>query len=136
MIHHALRALVQREIIAFPYRDGTVHFHRIVGFDGHVIFACMADLGRRKRRIGRAAGLRRTESIDLDIRRMAQTVEVMVRYPEHVGFAPTLPPEPKEASRWGLFLVDRVSDRWSVVEVEDGRMLAWCEIDIARHEAA
>jgi two-component sensor histidine kinase len=67
------------------------------------------------------AGLREEETIDLDVRTRPEHVEVIVRYPEHVGFAPTLPPEPDEASRWGLFLVDRISNRWSVVEAE-GRL--------------
>src|SRR6266496_1419395 len=56
-------------------------------------------------------GLREGETIGLEVRIRPQTAEVTVRYPEHVGFAPILPPEPDEASQWGLFLVDRISDR-------------------------
>lgn len=81
------------------------------------------------------AGLREGETIGLDVRIGRTKAEMMVRYPEHVGFAPTFPPDPDEASGWGLFLVDRISDRWSVVESE-GHVVAWCEVDVPHHEAA
>jgi anti-sigma regulatory factor (Ser/Thr protein kinase) len=81
------------------------------------------------------AGLRRDETIDLVVLARPTRVEALVRYPEHVGFAPTLPPEPREASRWGLFLVDRISDRWSVVQTR-GQIEAWFGIDLPRRIAA
>ena len=81
------------------------------------------------------AGLREGETIDLDVRMGGTTAEMTVRDPEHVGFEPTLPPDPDGASGWGLFLVDRISDRWCVVESE-GQLVAWCEVDLPRHEAA
>lgn len=81
------------------------------------------------------AGLQRGETIDLAVRVRPTRVEVLVRYPEHVGFSPTLPPEqqpePRVASRWGLFLVDRISDRWSVVQTR-GLIEAWFEIELTR----
>ncbi len=80
------------------------------------------------------AGLQDGEMIELDVRTQPKHAQVMVRYPEHLGFAPTLPPEPDEASGWGLFLVDRISDRWSVVETEE-RVVAWFEVDLPRHAA-
>ncbi len=81
------------------------------------------------------AGLREGEKIELDVRTRPEHAEVKVRYPEHVRFAPTLPPEPEQASRWGLLLVDRISDRWSLVETDD-RVLAWFELDLSRRDAA
>lgn len=83
------------------------------------------------------AGLGPEEAIDLAVGVRPTRVDVLVRYPEHVGFPPTLPPEPEEAaepgrtSGWGLFLVDRLSDRWSVVQTQ-GRIEARFEIDIPR----
>jgi anti-sigma regulatory factor (Ser/Thr protein kinase) len=81
------------------------------------------------------AGLQQEETIDLVVRVRPTRVEVLVLYPEHVGFAPTLPPEPSEASRWGLLLVDRISDRWSVVQSQS-QIEAWFEINLPRRIAA
>ena len=82
------------------------------------------------------AGLEPEEAIDLVVRipREGRTrqgrVEVLVRYPEHVGFLrPTLPLQAGEDSEWGLFLVDQISDRWSVVQT-NGLMETWFEIDL------
>lgn len=80
------------------------------------------------------AGLRQGETIDLDVRTRPEQAEAMVRYPEHVGFSPTLPPEPDEATRWGLLLVDRISDQWSVVETR-GRLVAWFKLELPRYPA-
>jgi anti-sigma regulatory factor (Ser/Thr protein kinase) len=81
------------------------------------------------------AGLRKGETIGLDVRIGRTKAEMMVRYPEHVGFEPTFPPDADGASGWGLFLVNRISDRWSVVESE-GQVVTWCEVDVPHHEAA
>ncbi len=81
------------------------------------------------------AGLREGEEIELDVRTRPEQAEVKVRYPEHARFAPTLSTEPDEASGWGLLLVDRISDRWSLVETDDG-VLAWFELELSRHDAA
>ncbi len=77
------------------------------------------------------AGLQRGERIDLDVHTRPEQAEATVRYAEHVGFSPTLPPEPDEATCWGLLLVDRISNRWSVVETE-GRSVAWFELELPR----
>jgi anti-sigma regulatory factor (Ser/Thr protein kinase) len=81
------------------------------------------------------AGLRKGETIGLDVRIGRTKAEMVVRYPEHVGFEPTFPPDADGASGWGLVLVDRISDRWSVVESE-GQVVTWCEVDVPDHEAA
>jgi anti-sigma regulatory factor (Ser/Thr protein kinase) len=81
------------------------------------------------------AGLRKGETIGLDVRIGRTKAEMVVRYPEHVGFEPTFSPDADGASGWGLFLVHRISDRWSVVE-SVGQVVTWCEVDVPRHEAA
>ncbi len=80
------------------------------------------------------AGLREGEGIDLEVSAREAQAEVRVRYPEHRWFPPTLPAEPVgEDPTLGLFLVDRVSDRWSLVE-EEGTVVAWCELAVpSRH---
>jgi two-component sensor histidine kinase len=47
------------------------------------------------------AGLRDDETIDLDVRTRPDQAEVLVRYPEHVGFAPPVPLEPGHESGLG-----------------------------------
>jgi len=77
------------------------------------------------------AGLGPGETVGLDVRARPKRVEVMLRYPEHHGFEPRVtrvPRGPGEASRWGLFIVDRIADRWSVV-LTQGVMEAWFEVD-------
>ncbi len=81
------------------------------------------------------ADLRREETIGLDLDVGPEHVEVIVRYPEHREFERTLSLEPDELSGWGLFLVDRIADRWSVVATQ-GFTEAWCELDLLHPEAA
>jgi anti-sigma regulatory factor (Ser/Thr protein kinase) len=81
------------------------------------------------------ANLRDGETIELNVRTRPEHVEAMVCYPQHVGFAQVVPLEPDEALGCGLFVVDQVSDRWSVVETQ-GQVQAWFEVDVAgRHPA-
>jgi anti-sigma regulatory factor (Ser/Thr protein kinase) len=73
------------------------------------------------------ADLQGEETIGLDIDVESERVDVIVRYPEHRGFERVLSLEPGETSGWGLFLVDRIADRWSVVATQ-GFTEAWCEL--------
>ncbi len=98
------------------------------------IEALLAEVGTRGG-AGTASNGEGQETIDLVVRVGPTRVEVLVRCPQHVEFAPTLPPEPGEASRWGVFLVDRISDGWSVVQTQ-GQIEAWFEIDLPRQIAA
>jgi len=80
------------------------------------------------------AGLGSGENVELDVRTRPGCVEVMVHYTEHRRFELTSPLEPPEASGWGLFLVDQIASRWSVIETR-GEMEAWFEVDLP-HRAA
>jgi anti-sigma regulatory factor (Ser/Thr protein kinase) len=75
------------------------------------------------------------ETIGLDIGVESEHVDVIVRNREHGRFEQRLPLEPGETSGWGLFLVDRIAYRWSVVATE-GFTEAWCKLDLPYHEAA
>jgi anti-sigma regulatory factor (Ser/Thr protein kinase) len=81
------------------------------------------------------AELRDGETIDLNVRALPECVEALLSYPHHGEFAPALPFEPDAESGFGLFLVDQVCDRWSMVETQ-GRMQAWFEVDLPHRHAA
>lgn len=89
----------------------------------------------------RHANLREAERIQLVVCARPGHIEVKVGYPEHRRFAPTLPrerderPEQDDETGWGLLVVDRLADRWSIVEGA-GRVLAWTEVDLRHHHAA
>lgn len=70
------------------------------------------------------------EQVELRIRNDAGRVRVMVSDPGG-GFvaAPRLPTA-SESSGWGLYLVDRIADRWGVVTRD--RNEVWFEIDVRR----
>jgi anti-sigma regulatory factor (Ser/Thr protein kinase) len=74
------------------------------------------------------------EEVELRIRSEPQRVRVMVSDPGG-GFvaAPRLPTA-SESSGWGLYLVDRIADRWGVVTRD--RNEVWFELDaIERHRS-
>jgi anti-sigma regulatory factor (Ser/Thr protein kinase) len=81
------------------------------------------------------ADLRDGETIDLNVRTQPEHVEALLSYPFHGDFAPAIPFEPDAESGFGLFLVDQVCDRWSMVETQ-GRMQAWFEVDLPHRNAA
>jgi anti-sigma regulatory factor (Ser/Thr protein kinase) len=68
--------------------------------------------------------------IELRIDRGAEGVRVEV-LDSGAGFDfdPSRPQRDAETS-WGLFLVDRISDRWGI-DVDDGRTRVWFELDAA-----
>jgi anti-sigma regulatory factor (Ser/Thr protein kinase) len=70
------------------------------------------------------------EEVELRIRNDAGRIRVMVSDPGS-GFvaAPRLPTA-SESSGWGLYLVDRIADRWGVVTKD--RNQVWFEIDVGR----
>jgi two-component sensor histidine kinase len=80
------------------------------------------------------AGLGGDERIRLDIRRHAERVEVMLHYQEHNEFDPALPVRPGDTSGWGLFLVDRLADHWSIVKT-NGELEAWFEVELSSPKA-
>ncbi|HEX9824875.1 MAG TPA: ATP-binding protein [Actinomycetota bacterium] len=77
----------------------------------------------------RHAGLRRGTPITItaDVGRAGVRVTVIDPGP---GFVPPAgPPEPDAEGGWGLYLVDRISDRWGVER--DRATRVWFEIDRA-----
>jgi anti-sigma regulatory factor (Ser/Thr protein kinase) len=83
------------------------------------------------------AGLGLGDHVELDLHTRPGGVEVMLHYPGHRGFELTLPLVPGGSSGLGLFLVDQIASRWSVIETR-GEMEAWFEVDVPteRHEGA
>jgi two-component sensor histidine kinase len=63
----------------------------------------------------RHAGLRRDQRIRIRVSLAGSTVRAEVREPGR-GFKPELPPTPERAGGFGLFLVNRLANRWQVSE--------------------
>jgi two-component sensor histidine kinase len=80
------------------------------------------------------AGLSSDERIRLDLRCHPDRVEVMLHYVEHNSFDPSVPVSPRDTSGWGLYLVDRLSDHWSIVQT-NGEVEAWFEVEVASAKA-
>lgn len=80
----------------------------------------------------RHAGLPEEASIEFSVRASAEVLMVEVA-DAGAGFGDLSPPRPRvvagvaEASGWGLFLVDRISDRWGAVQM-DGETRVWFEL--------
>ena len=70
-----------------------------------------------------------TPEVELRLKLDPERVRVAVSDPG-AGFAavPRLPTA-SESSGWGLYLVDRIADRWGVIS--KGRSEVWFEIDVA-----
>jgi len=81
------------------------------------------------------AGLDDRERMRLDIRCEPDRVEVMLRYEEHNGFEASALVSPGDVSGWGLFLVDRIADHWSIVQT-NGVLEAWFEVELPSRSAA
>jgi anti-sigma regulatory factor (Ser/Thr protein kinase) len=84
----------------------------------------------------RHAGLPEEASIEFSVRASAEVLMVEVADAGQ-GFDQS-PPRPRvvagvaEPSGWGLFLVDRISDRWGAVQVE-GETRVWFELRPGAH---
>ena len=80
----------------------------------------------------RHAGLPEEASIEFSVRASSEVLMVEVADAGQ-GFDHASPPGPRvaagvaEPSGWGLFLVDRLSDRWGAVEM-DGETRVWFEL--------
>ena len=80
----------------------------------------------------RHAGLPEEASIEFSVRASSEVLMVEVADAGR-GFDENSPPRPRvvsgvaEPSGWGLFLVDRISDRWGAVQVE-GETRVWFEL--------
>jgi anti-sigma regulatory factor (Ser/Thr protein kinase) len=80
----------------------------------------------------RHAGLPEEASIEFSVRASSEVLMVEVA-DAGTGFDHLSRPRPRvvagmaEASGWGLFLVDRISDRWGAVQM-DGETRVWFEL--------
>jgi anti-sigma regulatory factor (Ser/Thr protein kinase) len=75
----------------------------------------------------RHAGLQEDDLIRLSVWESAGRVRVEVTDPGG-GFRPRVPdPDPFNPTGWGLYLVDRLADRWGVAS--DGETRVWFEVD-------
>ena len=80
----------------------------------------------------RHAGLPEEATIEFSVRASAEVLMVEVADAGQ-GFDHTTTPRPRavagmaEASGWGLFLVDRIADRWGAVQM-DGETRVWFEL--------
>jgi anti-sigma regulatory factor (Ser/Thr protein kinase) len=75
----------------------------------------------------RHAGLRESQTIELKVKLLDETVRVEVN-DQGTGFEPTPRTAQSEVeSGWGLYLVSRLSDRWGVSS--DGVTRVWFELD-------
>ena len=81
----------------------------------------------------RHAGLPAEASIEFSVRASAEVLMVEVADAGR-GFDHELTPQPRrveeghaDASGWGLFLVDRIADRWGAVQM-DGETRVWFEL--------
>ena len=70
-----------------------------------------------------------TSEIELEVWRSQGTVRVEVA-DRGAGFAVPDEPQPGQASGWGLFMVDRLANRWGVDSNDSTRV--WFELDRAR----
>ena len=75
----------------------------------------------------RQAGSEGGDQIELVVRRSEALVRAEVREPKP-NVVVTQPPVESLAD-WGMFIVDRVADRWGVNRGEG--TVVWCEIDLA-----
>jgi anti-sigma regulatory factor (Ser/Thr protein kinase) len=75
----------------------------------------------------RHAGLQADDLIRLSVWESAGRVRVEVTDPGG-GFRPRVPhPDPLNPTGWGLYLVDRLADRWGVAT--NGETRVWFEVD-------
>jgi len=66
-------------------------------------------------------------AVRVELRQRAQTVKVAV-FDEGTGFTAEAPRVKRdESGGWGLFLVDRIADRWAITPTASGTC-AWFEI--------
>jgi anti-sigma regulatory factor (Ser/Thr protein kinase) len=72
------------------------------------------------------AELDRWQWIDLEIELRPEAVRVTVSDPGPGFASPSRAPRPDEPDGWGLFLIDRMADRWGIAS--DGHTRVWFEL--------
>ncbi len=102
-------------------RDWEGHFEPDVFYD---LSLCVSELVSNTVRQGQPVG---GDEIELGVWRSDTLVRAEIREPRaHLVVSK---PAAMVASDWGMFIVDRVADRWGVDRSEG--TLVWCEIDLA-----
>ncbi len=102
-------------------RQWEQHFEPDLFYD---LSLCVSELVTNTVQRAEPAG----EEIELVVRRGGELVRAEVR--EHrPGVVVTQSPAQETHSVWGMFIVDRVADRWGVER--DKGTVVWCEIDLA-----
>jgi hypothetical protein len=102
-------------------RDWEAHFEPDVFYD---LSLCVSELVSNTIRQGQPAG---GDELELGVWRSDVLVRAEIREPRaHLVVSK---PATMVASDWGMFIVDRVADRWGVDRSEG--TLVWCEIDLA-----
>ncbi len=102
-------------------RDWERHFEPDLFYD---LSLCISELVTNTVRRGEPAA---AERIELAVWRSAGLIRAEIREPRpdvRVSTPATMVPRD-----WGMFIVDRVADRWGVDRSEG--TLVWCEIDLA-----
>jgi anti-sigma regulatory factor (Ser/Thr protein kinase) len=102
-------------------RQWESHFEPDTFYD---LSLCVSELVTNAVQHGEPGG---GSEIELVVRRSDQLARAEVREPQADAVASQLPAA--MPSSWGMFIVDRVADRWGIDRGEG--MVAWCEIDLA-----
>jgi hypothetical protein len=102
-------------------RDWEGHFEPDVFYD---LSLCVSELVTKTVRRGEPAAV---DQIELGVWRSETLIRAEIRQPRS-DVVVSKPPA-MVRSDWGMFIVDRVADRWGVDRNEG--TLIWCEIDLA-----
>ncbi len=102
-------------------RDWESHFEPDVFYD---LSLCVSELVTKTVRRGEPAAV---DQIELGVWRSETLIRAEIREPRP-DVVVNKPPA-MARSEWGMFIVDRVADRWGVDRSEG--TLIWCEIDLA-----
>jgi anti-sigma regulatory factor (Ser/Thr protein kinase) len=102
-------------------REWEHHFDPVLFYD---LSLCVSELVTNRVKHGDHAD----DHLELAVRRDEQLVRAEIREPRQ-DVVMSSPEEMKGGGDWGMFIVDRVADRWGVDH--SAGTLVWCEIDIA-----
>ena len=102
-------------------REWESHFDPLLFYD---LSLCVSELVTNRVRHGDPAG---RDEIELAVRRSELLVRAEISEPRPELLLTT--PATMKSGDWGMFIVDRVADRWGIDQSDGTRV--WCEIDLA-----
>jgi anti-sigma regulatory factor (Ser/Thr protein kinase) len=102
-------------------REWESHFDPLLFYD---LSLCVSELVTNRVQHGDPAG---RNEIELAVRRNELLVRAETSEPRPDLLLTT--PAVMKSSDWGMFIVDRVADRWGIDHSDGSRV--WCEIDLA-----